>query len=455
VRNLRAGIDTPEPDYALIAKLSLPFDDQEQAIAVLRAIEEVRREKMAPARTHAFVRDLDNNVVRPRTAVEDLGLNLLVAFGLTFFLGDIDSRPVADIPNFPPGGTFPPRLPTRFGINRHVPLYLRTMNADGDRRWLAINQPELSETQQQTAYLQWLREGESDLLLWLECDNQFLVVDFWDALRQRVVEPYSLKVATLEQGFNRQDGRDHTGWLDGISNMQDLMNNDPYYYRSKVYLPHPAPNYPGEPTENRDDPIYDGGTYMVHRKYVEHLDRWRDKDLAYRDADGYEHTDTKAREEIIGRERHSGAIIARRTGKPLEREPDSTEVSLAPPESHILKARGGPLAPFIGPFPPLAVGSTNVFHTQDVRIRRRGINFCELDPRTGKVTYGLHFVCFQNNIQQTGFEFINNIWLINPLFRGRVDSLLDPERGFIEPIYGCYYFVPPEHREYPGEVFFL
>jgi hypothetical protein len=84
VTNLRAGIDTPEPDHALIAKLSLPSDDQEQAIAVLRAIEEVRRVKMASARTHAFMRDLENNVVRPRTAVEDLGLNLLVAFGLTF-----------------------------------------------------------------------------------------------------------------------------------------------------------------------------------------------------------------------------------------------------------------------------------------------------------------------------------------------------------------------------------
>ena len=52
--NLRAGIDTPEPDHALIAKLSLPSDDQEQAIAVLRAIEEVRRVKMASARTHAL-----------------------------------------------------------------------------------------------------------------------------------------------------------------------------------------------------------------------------------------------------------------------------------------------------------------------------------------------------------------------------------------------------------------
>jgi hypothetical protein len=49
----------------------------------------------------------------------------------------------------------PPRLPTRFGITRHVPLYLRTMNADGDRRRLAINQSELSATQgdQRLAFL--------------------------------------------------------------------------------------------------------------------------------------------------------------------------------------------------------------------------------------------------------------------------------------------------------------
>jgi hypothetical protein len=94
-----------------------------------------------------------------------------------------------------------------------------------------------------------------------------------------------------------------------------------------------------------------------------------------------------------------------------------------------------------------------VFNIQDIRIRRRGGNSIEIDPATQKKIHGLHLICFQNNIQQTGFEFINNIWLLNPEFRG-VDHLLDPEKGIAEPIEGAYYFVPPEYREYPGEVFF-
>jgi deferrochelatase/peroxidase EfeB len=111
-------------------------------------------------------------------------------------------------------------------------------------------------------------------------------------------------------------------------------------------------------------------------------------------------------------------------------------------------------APFSAPFPPLKGTEHNVFNTQDIRIRRRGVNFCEIDPMTGEVVYGLHFVCFQNNIQQTGFEFINNIWLFNPDFRLSKDGLFNPEAGIIEPVEGCYYFIPAEHRDYPGEVFF-
>jgi len=111
-------------------------------------------------------------------------------------------------------------------------------------------------------------------------------------------------------------------------------------------------------------------------------------------------------------------------------------------------------APFGAPFPPLTGKDVNVFNTQDIRVRRRGVNFCELDPATGQVTYGLHFICYQNNIQQTGFEFINNIWLMNPMFRTSKDGLLYPESGIVEPVDGCYYFVPPEHRNYSGDVFF-
>ena len=193
---------------------------------------------------------------------------------------------------------------------------------------------------------------------------------------------------------------------------------------------------------------------MVVRSYVEHLDRWNAKDLEVGDFFGKKFHDEDARRHAIGRDRESGCVIHRVSGQRLDKEPDSTDVNLGYNESHVLKARGGTVAPFSGPFPPVAAGHYHAFSTQDIRIRRRGANFAEVDPATGAVTYGLHFICFQNNIQQTGFEFINNIWLLNPMFRRSKDGLFDPENGIVEPIEGAYFFLPAEHRQYPGDVFF-
>jgi deferrochelatase/peroxidase EfeB len=108
----------------------------------------------------------------------------------------------------------------------------------------------------------------------------------------------------------------------------------------------------------------------------------------------------------------------------------------------------------MGPFPPAKVGHSQVFNTQDIRLRRRGVAYSDLNMETGQVDYGIHFICFQNNIQQTGFEFINNIWLINPDFRRSTDGLLNPVGEIITPIEGAYFFVPPEQHSYPGDVFF-
>jgi deferrochelatase/peroxidase EfeB len=291
-------------------------------------------------------------------------------------------------------------------------------------------------------------------LLVLDCDNRFLLIDLWDAIRARVIEAEGAVIVNLQEGLNRGDGRDHTGFFDGISNLGQKISTDPAYYRSKVYLPHPAPAYPGEPDWSRDDPGYDGGTYLVQRKYIEHLDRWFSDDFLVTDFQGRTFKGAEARQHAIGRDRESGRVINRNSGRLLDKEPDSTEANLGYDESHVTKARGGITAPFMGPFPPLNPGQTNVFNTQDIRIRRRGVNFSEIDPVTGKVTYGLHFICYQNNIQQTGFEFINNIWLLNPLFRRSRDGLFNPGAGVIEPVEGCYYFLPAEHRAFPGDIFF-
>jgi deferrochelatase/peroxidase EfeB len=458
--NQRPGVDTHDPDFHLIVKVNIPFNDGAKVVECLKAIAAVSARKLDPARHFGVLRDHEGTAVDQRLVVRDLALNLLVGFGERFFLGDLETRPAEElIPNFPPGGTFKPRVAARFGLKCPVPLYLRTMNASGDRDFVAKrlakelpHEPDAAAVDQ--AYRKWLASAESDLLLWFEADNAFLIVDFWDAVRKEAIGPFGLEVVSIQQGFQRGDGRDHTGYSDGVDNLQSRMLTDPQYYRSKVYLPHPAPPYPGEPDWSRDGPDYDGGTYLVHRKYIEHLDRWNSSAFEVEDSRGRKYHGSEAQAHAIGRDRESGRVICRMSGKLLDPEPDGVEVNLAGNESHILKARGGATAPFSAPFPPLQGTERNVFNTQDIRIRRRGVNYCEIDPRTGEVVYGLHFVCFQNNIQQTGFEFINNIWLLNPDFRLSKDGLFNPDAGIVEPVEGCYYFIPPEHREFPGEVFF-
>lgn len=457
--NLRPGIDTHPPDFFLLAKLNIPFDDRERVIAALTAIEDVRREKMDPTRTHGKV--LPRAETELPLVVRDLNLHLLTGFGLRFFLGTLKDRKDDEaIPNFPPGGVFRPRPVKRFAIrDRNVPHYLRTMNATGDRDWIAkrlgAGKPGAPSAQSiDAAYSEWLSESEADLLLQIEANNLFLVVDLWDAVKRRVVDQFGLEVKSVQHGFNRGDGKDHTGFADGTSNLQERMVSDPLWYRSKIYLPHPAPAYPGEPDYLRDDPRYDGGTYLVHRKYLENLQLWNAGDFEVRDHYGHVFRGAEARRHAIGRDPQTGRVISRSNDQQLEHEFDGAEVNLGYNEGHVLKARGGVTAPFEGPFPPLKPGETNVFSTQDIRIRRRGVNFAELDAATGQIAFGLHFICFQNNIQQTGFEFINNIWLLNPLFRRSRDGLFNPDAGIIEPLEGAYYFVPPEHRRYPGEIFF-
>ncbi|MDX6612251.1 MAG: deferrochelatase/peroxidase EfeB [Blastocatellia bacterium] len=457
----RPGIDSEQPDFMLFIKLNLPFNDREQATAVLRAIGEVDRQKTDPERAHGEFYNADGSLSAKRLAVRDHRLNLLVGFSLRFFAGPIGERPEYEaIPNFPPGGSFTARPSTRFDMkNRKIPMYLRTMNADGDKlhvkKRLARDNggKEPTDPEVDAAYRKWLAESESDLLLLIESNNRFLTVDFWDAIR-KAIEPFKVEVVSLHDAFNRGDRRDHIGYYDGLSNLDDKMANDPGYYRRKIYLPHPAPPFPGESTEARDDPHYDGGTYMVHRKYIEHLDKWNSDKFKVKDFDGNTYHGEEARAHSIGRDRETGRVISRFHGKIVEKEPDSSDTDLMFYEAHGHKARGATPSPFCGPFPPLDAGQSNVFHIQDIRIRRRGANYCEMDKTTGQVTYGINFLCFQNNIQQTGFEFINNIWLLNPCFLRNTDGLFDPDAGIVEPIEGCYYFVPPEHREFAGDIFF-
>jgi deferrochelatase/peroxidase EfeB len=461
--NIRRGVDDNPADYLFLLKLNVPFNDRNKIVAVLKGLQTVADEMMAPERTFG-TRRLPDGTKRPLAVVGDLHLNLLVAFGLSFFLGPIGSAGRANeesIPNFPPGGTFTARTPTRFAINdRSVPMYLRTMGAQGDRDWIVADLTARnggvapSDDDATAAYNAWLAAGEADILLQIDCEYEVVALDFLNAIRERVIDPAGLLIASIQRGCSRRDGKAHIGFFDGTSNLQQMMVDDPVGYRAHIYLPVPSAAYPGQPTEVRDDPRYDGGTYLAYRKYSENLDKWYSDDFQVTDYYGNVFKGEEARLHAIGRNPHTANAISRMSHKQLQPEPDHTEINLAYNEAHALKARGGATAPFMGPFPPVQVGHSNAFNTQDIRLRRRGIAYSELNSQTGKVEYGLHFICFQNNIQQTGFEFINNIWLINPDFRRSTDGLMNPVGNIITPIEGAYYFVPPEAHSYPGDVFF-
>ena len=91
-------------------------------------------------------------------------------------------------------------------------------------------------------------------------------------IRERVIDPNGLMIAGIQRGTSRRDGKAHIGFFDGTSNLREMMRSDPVGYRAKIYLPTPSAAYPGQPIEVRDDPRYDGGSYLVYRKYLQNLD---------------------------------------------------------------------------------------------------------------------------------------------------------------------------------------
>src|SRR5690242_12404583 len=105
--NIRAGVDDNPADFMLLVKLNAPFDDRAKIIATLKDLQAVQNEKMAPDRTFGRARTPEGR--RPKLVVADWHLNLLVAFGLRFFLGPLGSKGRQNeqpVPNFPPGGVY-------------------------------------------------------------------------------------------------------------------------------------------------------------------------------------------------------------------------------------------------------------------------------------------------------------------------------------------------------------
>jgi Dyp-type peroxidase family len=236
-------------------------------------------------------------------------------------------------------------------------------------------------------------------------------------------------IVDVNSGFQRLDGRNLMGFNDGVSN--------------------PAPNSGAAfddvvwtTREDEGDNLKDG-TYAVYQKIEHDLDQWRQLSL-------------EQQEKWVGRKKSTGLLIGtlsdeedRKLGQNLQstdnrireeatrqlkehikpqRDPktrfydDNRFKNAVPAWSHVRKAN--PREELVD----LYKGSTNGRIRKHL-IFRRGFLFVETDENDD-VRSGLHFICFQRNIDK-GFEFIKKNWLNNKDFPAP-DSGSNLKRTFTE-----------------------
>jgi Dyp-type peroxidase family len=386
------GVDSQPAALTTILKANLLANTRDAALPYLRGLH--------PALTGALACRHDPRH-QPST--------MLIGFSARFFKGPLTR------------GRDSMKHAIRFDIDMPVPPCLRQVHARGDHYFPAVGNENS------------IRENESDLLLILESDCAE-TLDAQERALGELGKQHAVAIVGRSRGAHRPDGVGHLGFKGGISNLQDIRATDMPRYRRYVYVDNGAAG----------SPAYDGGTYLVYRKYRKHVERWFSDSFTVEDAHGRAYTRDAARARVIGRAPLDNRVIDQETGEPLAREFDCAEAARAPSMSHIRQAnpRGVATSAFGDPVVP-----------RDVRILRRSCPYEERDPASGGMIRGLLFVCFQSDIQERGFEFINNQWLHATGFLGRCDPLLDPAAGIIEPVDGCYYFVPPAHA-FPGDVFF-
>jgi Dyp-type peroxidase family len=253
-------------------------------------------------------------------------------------------------------------------------------------------------------------EHESDVILLVEMADAGRV----DRLRAALCDVVG-EVRT-HRGALRPERRDPFGFRDGVSNLQDIRRDEPDRYAGLVL---------------HDEPDLPEGSYLVFRRYRVFPERLSAGATITITDPRDDSTRNLTDEQVIGRCRPCGSVLDP-AGRHLAATHDEAQGASAFVQSHLHKAN------------PRGSGRTNFGHDVIVprlRILRRSYPYAENGEQ------GLLFLAFQADIQDGGFEFIHNEWLLSD-FNGAPDPLLTPEAGLVEPLTGCYYYVPGEQARF-------
>jgi Dyp-type peroxidase family len=235
---------------------------------------------------------------------------------------------------------------------------------------------------------------DADVMCYVMTTSEAIGVEFLDGLSQ--TRSSGLTRVIVDRGFQRADGRELFGFLDGLRNV-------PFRRRfATVFVD--RDRFADEPDWAED------GTYLAYAKISQNLDVWRALPV-------------DAQEQIMGRRKPDGS----RLDLPADTNPRSEGEYVGDPPaaaSHVRKA--GPRGDH-----------------GDVQIFRRGIPYFSLNE-DGTPDAGLHFVSFQASLDQ--FDVVFNGWMMNPDFPpglGQMDSLFSHNPALVSIRRGGFFFVPP------------
>jgi Dyp-type peroxidase family len=200
------------------------------------------------------------------------------------------------------------------------------------------------------------------------------------------LESIGFNDTSAEIGVRFDEGRGHGGFIDGVSNLQELT---PEQFAACVFV-------------GAEDPHFTGGCYAVIRKYEENLELWTDL------------PDT-VQEQILGRRKSDGQLLG---GGRLWRRDGSEQVL------------GTAHAACVRPDRCL-----DRFCWRD-RIYRRSVSYTEM-LSTGTISQGLLFLAL-NRSPREQIQRIHNDYMLPP--DGNADLLMSA--GYLRPRRTVVVFLP-------------